>query len=359
MVFASADHHHEQLLAAIAEVLPGVPVVGCSAEGVIAGDDSNETLAAAAVLAVASDHVRFTPYLLEDYGDDSAAAGRRLAALVNDTPDARCLCVMPDGLQGNCSAMLQALHHDLARVLPIVGGASADAMTLERTYQYAFGRVVSGGLVALLISGEAEVEIAVSHGCTPVGLERAVTRAAGGWIHEIDGRPAWQLFREYLSDDADDLSAEGAVHLCIGERLRHHVEDYDPFVIRTPMQLDKATGALFFPGGGMTEGGSIQLTRRDPERIRASAEACARRMRATHPDRAPALVLQFDCAGRGRILFGASAAAQMVAPLRRALGPAAPWIGFHTYGEIAPLGGQPYYHNYTVALCALYDREAA
>lgn len=360
MVFASADHEHDRLLAAIAEVLPGVPTVGCSAEGVIAGDDSNETLAATAVMVVASDRIRFTPYLIEDYGQASGDAGRRLAALVNEAgADARCLCVMPDGLQGNCSAMLQALHQGLARPLPVVGGASADAMTFDRTYQYAFGRVVSGGLVALLISGDADIEVAVSHGCQPIGSARAVTRSADGWIHEIDGRPAWDIFREYLGEDADDLSAEGIVHLCLGERLRHDVADYDPFVIRTPLQLDKASGALFFPGGGLTEGETIQMTRRDSDRIRESAEECARRVRASHPGRPPALVLQFDCAGRGRILFGASAGAQVVAPLRRALGPAAPWIGFHTYGEIAPLGGQPYYHNYTVALCALYDREAA
>lgn len=360
LVFASADHDHGRLLSAIAGVLPsGVPMVGCSAEGVIAADESNETLAAAAVMVVASDRIRFTPFLLEDYGRASADAGRRLAALVNAAgADARCLCLMPDGLQGNCTAMLQALHDGLERPLPIVGGASADAMSFERTYQYAFGRAVSGGLAALLVSGDVDIEVAASHGCQPIGEARAVTRSADGWIHEIDGRPAWEIFREYLGDDADDLSADGIVHLCLGERLRHGVANYDPFVIRTPLQLDKATGALFFPGGGLTEGECIQMTRRDPDLIRESAEDCARRVRATHPDRPPALVLQFDCAGRGRILFGASAGAQVVAPLRRALG-TAPWIGFHTYGEIAPLGGQPYYHNYTVALCALYDREAA
>lgn len=360
MVFASADHDHEQLIAAITACLPGVPVIGCSAEGVIAEDDSDETLAVAAVMVIASDRVRFTTFLLEEYGADSVAAGRRLAALVNASPaDGRCLCVMPDGLQGNCSAMLQALHASLDRALPIVGGASADGMAFERTYQYADGRVVTGGLVALLISGDADVEVAVSHGCQPVGSEREVTRSADGWIHEIDGRPAWELFREYLGEDADDLRAEGIVHLCLGERLRHDADDYDPFVIRTPLQLDKASGALFFPGGGLTEGRAIQLTRRDPERIRSSAEDCARRVKASHPARPPALVLQFDCAGRGRILFGARAAEEIVAPLRRVLGPSAPWIGFHTFGEIAPIAGQPYYHNYTVALCAVYERDAA
>ena len=65
--------------------------------------------------------------------------------------------------------------------------------------------------------------------------------------------------------------------------------------------------------------------------------------------------MQFDCAGRGSILFGSCAAQEIVHPLQEALGDTTPWIGFHTYGEIAPINGKPYYHNYTVVLCALYD----
>ncbi|MEZ5289534.1 MAG: FIST N-terminal domain-containing protein [Vicinamibacterales bacterium] len=361
LVFASADHDHEALLEAVRSRLPGVPVVGCSGEGIIADDDSNEVFAAAAVMAIASDLVRFETFLVEDYATDPAGAGRRLAALVNGRDDeARCLCVMPDGLAGNCTEMLQALHADLRPGVAVVGGAAADAMSFERTFQYGDGRVISGGMAAFLISGPVDVAVAVSHGCTPIGGEREVTRSADGWIHEIDGRPAWQLFKEYLDDDAgDDLNAEGIVHLCVGERLATTADDYDPFVIRTPLQLDKPSGALFFPGGGLTEGRAIQLTRRDPDRIRESARDCADRVRRSHPERAPDLVLQFDCAGRGRILWGGCAAAEIVAPLRRALGPDTPWIGFHTYGEIAPIGGRPYYHNYTVALCALYERQAA
>ena len=43
--------------------------------------------------------------------------------------------------------------------------------------------------------------------------------------------------------------------------------------------------------------------------------------------------------------------------VQEALGRDLPWIGFHTYGEIAQLAGNAYYHNYTVVLLALYDRE--
>jgi hypothetical protein len=99
----------------------------------------------------------------------------------------------------------------------------------------------------------------------------------------------------------------------------------------------------------------IQLTRRDPGRIRESARECARKVLESHPDRRPALVLQFDCAGRGQSLFGPSVSREIVRPLQETLGDSIPWLGFHTYGEIAPVQDRLYYHNYTVVLCAVYD----
>ena len=167
LVFASADHDHPALLAAVQAALPGVPLVGCSGEGVIAQNDSNETYAAAAVMVVASDRIRFQTFLIDDYGADPAGAGRRLAALVNEAAaDARCLCVLPDGLQGNCTQLLQALHESLRVPMPVIGGAAADAMTFEQTYQYCDGRAVSGGLAAL------------SSRATPTSKWRSATAAA-------------------------------------------------------------------------------------------------------------------------------------------------------------------------------------
>lgn len=361
IVFSSADHDHDTLLRSIAATMPGTDIIGCSGEGVIAQDESVEGFPAVAVMAVASDRITFATFLIDEYGQDPRAAAHRLAELVKGQAGRpRCLCLMPDGLQGNCTDFLQSLNDSLAGLVPVVGGASGDAMTFDRTYQYGAGRVISGGVAAFLISGDAEVEIAVSHGCTPVGLERTVTRAERGWVEEIDGQPAWSVFKEYLDGDPADLNADGIVHLCIGQPLPDSdAASYDPFVIRTPLALNQESGALFFPGGGLDQGDAIQLTRRDPERIRTSAQDCAARLGATHAGRPPALVLQFDCAGRGRILFGSAVASEIVVPLRASLGATTPWLGFHTYGEIAPIGDETYYHNYTVALCAIYERDAA
>jgi hypothetical protein len=343
------------LLAAIrAELGPGCRVAGCSGEGVISGGESEEVDHAVSVMAVAFEGARAETHLLEGYATDPEGTALALARRVASSEDVLGLLVFPDGLGGDCSRFLRALERALPGVT-VVGGTAGDAMTFVRTYQYGNEGVATGAVSAVVLRGRGELRTAVSHGCTPCGPHQTITGIEGNWVHEIDGRPAWDVFKEFLDGDAQDLNADGIVHLCIGVSADPAAQFItDPLVIRTPLSLDKRNGALSFPGGGLVKGQRIRITRRDAERIRVTAASCARKVLAPgRPE--PAFVLQFDCAGRGKVMFGDCAAAEIIEPLRAEIGRRVPWSGFHTYGEIANTEHGLSYHNYTVALCAFHD----
>ncbi|MBK8229759.1 MAG: FIST C-terminal domain-containing protein [Candidatus Eisenbacteria bacterium] len=352
IVFATAAYDQPTLLSGIREAAPDAQLVGCSGEGVIADNDSHEVDCAVVVMAMASDSIRAQTYLIEGYAEDPSGCAETLAARIGHEP-AMGIIVFPDGLVGDCTSFLDRLNSALPGV-PVVGGTSADDMQFSRTYQYGGDQVASGAVAAVVLRGAGRLEVAVSHGCLPIGTARRISQAGGGWVQEIDGRHAWSVFKEYLDGDPEDLNADGIVHLCVGTPIENGTAA-KTMVIRTPMQLDRESGALFFPGGGLATGQSIHMTRRDTEQIRRSAEECARSLRQESGQAKPVMVLQFDCAGRGKIMFGGCAAGEIVEPLHAEMGSSIPWAGFHTYGEIAPIAGHPLYHNYTVALCALYD----
>lgn len=359
LVFATTGYEQRDVLAGVRDVLRDVALVGCSGEGIIAGPVSDENERAVAVMALASDGLRFRTFGVPEFGASPRGAGEALAREVNAASgeDDIALLVFLDGLVGDASQLLETLDASLVRRIPVLGGAAGDGLVFQRTYQYVGDQVLSNGVSAVLVQGRGSVSFAISHGCRPIGLERHITRAEGSWVHEIDGQAAWSVFRQYLEGEPEDLNTEGMIHLSVGEALpEDSASDYEPFIIHTPMGLDKETGALFFPGGGIRSGAAIRVARRDPERIGASARACAERVRAASP-RPPAFVLQFDCAGRGKQFFASRTAENIVHPLQAVLGADTPWIGLHTYGEIAPIGGRTRYHNFTVALCALHDAD--
>lgn len=357
LLFATSGHDQAKVVAEIRRLAPHAALTGCSAEGVITQGRSDEDECSIGVLALGGDQLAFDTFLVDNYGTHSAQAGTTLGqqvARANVAKDGICLLVFTEGLRGDCTAFLEALSHEIPG-LPVAGGVSADALRMEETYQYCNDRVVTGGVSAVLLRGAGRVEVAVSHGCSPVGRRMTVTGFHDGWIETLDGRPAWDVFREYLFGDPQDLNADGIMHLCVSHRGQ--TPDLAES-IRAPMQLRKSDGALFFPGGGLRLGDTVRMVRRDQDRIRQSASDAAEAVRNAAGGEVPDLVLQFDCCGRGKLLFGANAVQEIVAPLQDKLGKQVPWIGFHSYGEIAPLKDKLCYHNYTVAIVALFARRA-
>lgn len=359
LVFATAGHDQAALLTGVCEQVPADIVSGCSAEGVIGAWGSDEGSHAVGVMMVASDEMKFQCLLAPNVGAAPRAAAAGLAAQLKGRLNPHgVLLLFPDGLTTDCTELLAGLRDQLPPGVTVVGGTAGELLVFEKTYQYRGREAASDAVAAVWVEG-AIADVAVSHGCDLVGLERTITRAREAMVYEIDGQPAWQFFRDYLNAEVDHLDAMTVAHLCLAERLPAGLDaDYGSCIIRVPLRLDANTGALFFPGG-LREGTRVQMALRNPVRVVERAMHSARQVALRHPGEKPSLVLQFDCAGRGRLLFGEQANEACVTPMQKAMGSDVPWLGLHTYGEIAPVGAQCFFHNHTVALCALYPRRPA
>ena len=364
LVFGNPGYDQSALVAAIQETAGHDALLcGCSSEGIIFRDGCSEQACAVNVMAIASEQIAFHAFNVPGFSGDPEACGAAIARRICELGpgQARAAFVFPDGSAGNATGMLRSLDAGLAFPIQIAGGAAGAVLRSaidhqNRTYQYANGSVTSDSISVLVAGGAISAEVAVSHGCTPLGLPRRVTAADGGWVREIDGLAAWNVLREYVDGDPTDLMGADIVHLCVGEPLDPALREAygSDYLIRTPMMLGDDRKSLFFPGG-LQLGDQIQFTRRDPELVAATAEQSAIRLAARRPGASPLAVFQFDCAGRGDLLFGDNTAAVAVRPLQRAFAGNPPWIGFHTFGEIAQIARRTFYHNYSVVLCALYE----
>jgi hypothetical protein len=358
LLFATTGYEQTGLLAGVRDVAGGTPLSGCSGEGVISQRGSDERAHAVVVMAIASERAAFVPLLATGLARDPRRCALALAEQVRSRPDCRgrYLILLPDGMRGDCTSLISALEESLPYPLTIVGGAAAaDLSSKSETYQYHDGRVASDAVAAVLIGGDVVLETAVSHGSTPIGMFRTVTRSCEGTVYEIDGRPAWDVFKEYLDGDPTDLTLEDTLYLGIAEALPPElVGPYGEYIMRTPISVDRESGALFFQGE-LRQGAKIRIARRDPDRMREGAAEVAQELSSRRRGVAPALVLQFDCVGRGRQIFGQQATDATLSSMQDALGRQVPWLGCYTLGEIAPLKGKALYHNQTVVLCALYD----
>jgi hypothetical protein len=361
-MFAAVGYDQQALLRAVSEATGQAPLCGCSGEGILAAGEADESNFAVAVMAIRSDQIRFSNGMVTGLKQSSETVGRAIAqAIQPDTMlDPMALFLFPDGMTVNFDRLLANLEGELNLdpPLPLFGGASADNWTMKGTFQYFNDQVVTDGAVWALLSGQAELAWAVSHGCVPIGSQRKVTRSEGNAIYEIDGKPVLEVLGEYLVGDEIGNWEQAVVNVSIGLRAPSHVQAYDEqyeYLITRfmPSSEDVQSGFVTIPTE-VSAGTDIWVTRRDHEKIANGLERMAEQIKAQLKGHSAKLVFQFDCAGRGKVVFREQQKLQLLKGLQEKVARDAPWMGFYTYGEIGPVGNHNCFHNYTAVVLAIH-----
>jgi len=364
-MFASIGYDQRSLLGVVRETTGGAPLTGCSAEGTMNGDDADESSFSVVVTAITSEEMWWHHGIARDLEDDSRAVGQRVAQdlLPHLSSDTIGLFVFPDGrsdfgvAMGSLDDMFAGLNENLPseRFLPLWGGGANNNFNMgEPTYQYCDDEVISGGVSYALLSGNARAGWAISHACIPIGGERKVTRSKGNVIHEIDGKPAVEVLKEYLpehalADDRDWMDYAISLALCF--KAPSYMKD-EEYVVRGVPAVKMADGSITVQTE-VPEGTSIWFSSRDKEKITTGFDRMSQQIKEQLGGEKPELVFQFECATRGKMMFRDQEKSKILEQFRQSVGPDTPWAGFYTAGEIGPVEEHNLRHLYTSLVLAL------
>jgi hypothetical protein len=358
-MFASIGYDQQSLLRAVRETTGGAPLTGCSAEGTIDGDDADESNFSVVVMAISSDELQWTNGLAKGLSADSRAVGQRVAEdlVPHLSSDTIGLFVFPDGLNLTLYDFFAGLEENLPseRFLPMWGGGAGNNFSVETpTYQYCDDEVVSNGVSYALLSGEAQVSWAISHGMVPLGGKRKVTRSKGNVIYEINGKPAVEVLKEYLPEHAlieDRDWMPYAISLALIFEAPSYMKD-EEYVVRGVPGVRMADGSITVQTE-VPEGTSVWFSSRDKEKISTRFNQMAAQIKEQLGDEKPKLVFQFECSTRGKLLFREQEKQEIFRRFRQSVSLDAPWAGFYTIGEIGPVEEHNDRHFYTSVVLAL------
>jgi hypothetical protein len=364
-MFGSIGYDQPSLLRAVRETTGGAPLTGCSAEGTINGDDADESNFSVVVTAISSDDLRWHNGIVRGLEDDSRAVGQRVAQelLPNLSADTIGLFAFPDGTKdfsvetNNLDNFFAGLEDNLPseRFLPLWGGGANDSFNMvSPPYQYCDDEVITDGVSYALLSGKAHAGWAISHGCIPIGGERKVTRSQGNAIYEIDGKPATEVLKEYLPENAltDDRDwMRYAISLSLSFKAPSYIKD-EEYVVRGVPAVKMTDGSITVQTE-VSEGTSLWFSSRDKEKISTGFDRMAGHIKEQLGGEKPKLVFQFECATRGKMMFRDQEKLQLLKRFRQSLDPDVPWVGFYTAGEIGPVEEHNLRHLYTSVVLAL------
>jgi hypothetical protein len=366
VMFGSIGYDQRTLLRGVREATGGAPLTGCSAEGTINGDDADESNFSVVVMAISSDELEWHNGLAAGLEANPRAVGKRVAKdlLPHLSTDTIGLFVFPDGVkdfvvptENLVDNFFAGLQEELPseRFLPLWGGgANAGFNLASPPYQYSDDEVITDGVSYALLSGKARAGWAISHACIPIGGKRIVTRGQGNVIYEIDGKPATEVLKEYLPEDAlteDRDWLRYAISLALSFRAPSYMKD-EEYVVRGMPSVSMADGSITVQTE-VPEGTSVWLSSRDKEKVSNGFDRMAAQIKHQLDGEQPKLVFQFECGTRGKVMFRDQEKLQNLKRFRQSLDPDAPWVGFYTAGEIGPVEEHNLRHLYTSVVLAL------
>jgi methyl-accepting chemotaxis protein len=167
-------------------------------------------------------------------------------------------------------------------------------------------------------------------------------------VHQIDGRPAFDVYKDHAAKRGTKLAPESAGSFLIGNELGIYFFD-KLHRARAPLAVG-ADGSLTC-AGEIPQGASICILDGEPDSMVAAAGRAAQEARKSLGGGEAAAVLLFDCVCRGMILDGQFG--REIEAVRAAF-PGVPVAGFLTYGEIARFKGHMAgWHNTTAVVAAI------
>lgn len=347
LVFGSRERLESRgLFEKLRAAYPQARIVGASTAGEIAGLDVLDGSLVTTAIRFASTRVGAVGVRLDEVAG-SREAGEFLARSL-PREDLTHVLVFADGTQVNGTELVRGLRNELPPHVQVTGGLAGDGERFESTLVLADAPPAPATISAVgLYGSRVHVSYGSLGGWDPFGPSRVITRSQGNVVHEIDGRPALDLYKEILGDKAAGLPATGLLFPLL---VRTAPVDF----VRTLLGVDEKRRALIF-AGDVPQGERVNFMRANFERLIQGAEGAALDARASVEG--PQVALLISCVGRKMVLKERTQ--DEVAAVQKVLGEAI-LAGFYSYGEICPVARDANctLHNQTMTITVIAEAAA-
>ncbi|MFA6280694.1 MAG: FIST N-terminal domain-containing protein [Bdellovibrionales bacterium] len=332
-------------------ILRDKTVLGCSTAGEIGKEGFSKD--SFSMLAMHFDNTSVkavsAPLLKQE---DSLMVGESIANQLK-TPDLKAVLVFGIGRNINGSGLINGMNSILGRNVLISGGLAGDGLDFKETFTLCNGDLSNDHVVAVGLYGDSIIVSCGSEGgWRPFGPTRRVTKADNNILYELDGKPALQLYKQYLGDKAKALPASGLAYPFAILRSDRTTSG----LIRSALDIDHEKEAIIL-AGDMPQGCQVCLMHADTDAlVQGAAQAAAEALRTHAGSEENGCAIVVSCVGR-RIILGIDVDDEIEAVSDSFL-PETPMAGYYSYGEICSYTatGRTELHNQTMTITYITEK---
>lgn len=334
---------NSQVFEAVRSKYQSANILGCTTAGEIFKDQVNDNILTISAIKFEKTEIKFFSAKLVD-SSKSYEKGLEIANLI-PKENLSHVFVISEGLNLNGSKLVEGFTAGLPEGVKVTGGLAADDERYIETFVIANGHA-DKNLIATVAFYGSNIKIGYGSvgGWDTFGIGRTITKAKENILFEIDGKPALDLYTEYLGEYAKDLPASG---LFFPLNIRSNDNKYN--VVRTVSSINKKEKSLTFVGE-IPNGYHMRLMRANFDNLIDGAlkagKACVDSINYDKPK----LAILVSCCGRKFVLN--QRIDEEIEVVREVFGKDILMTGFYSYGEIAPVSKESIteFHNQTMTI---------
>lgn len=329
---------------------PNAHLLGCSTGGEIYGADALDDSLVASAIRLDKTTIEATSTPIAGSGD-SFAAGKTLAEALNK-PGLSNIFLLSDGTNVNGSDLVRGIYNVVEETIIVTGGLAGDGADFQSTLVGLDNPPSEKIIAAIGFYGDAlQVSYGSVGGWSTFGPTRRITKSKENILYELDGKPALDLYKQYLGNDAARLPGSALLFpLSIKPTA-----DSEHDIVRTIVGVNEEEKAMTF-AGDIPEGYTAQLMHGDFNNLVEGATHAAE-LTQSGKNAANSLAILVSCIGR-KLMLGQNISDETEA-VDETFNHAVPMIGFYSYGEIChqQFTGKCSLHNQTMTVTLLSEND--
>lgn len=354
LVLLFASKHsllHAHCYESLKRLYPETPIIGCSTAGEILGERVYDDSAVATAIEFDSSTISYASVNI-DNAEESFDKGVKLSNML-PKKDLKNVLIISDGQKVNGTTLIEGLKKHIDQDVVVTGGLAGDGPNFEETLVVANDHPKSGVIVAIGFYGsKLQVGYGSAGGWDSFGPNRKITKSKANILYELDGKPALELYKTYLGEEADNLPSSALLFPLT-------IRDYnsaDTGKVRTILAVNEADNSMTF-AGDMPEGNIAQLMMANFENLVEGAEDSAKHAITDiiAKNGGEKLAILISCVGR-KLVLGPKIDEEVEATKQMFDGQTTQ-IGFYSYGEISPQfgTGSCELHNQTMTITLISE----
>ncbi len=323
-------------------------IIMCSTAGEIIGTAVRDESLSVTAVHFERTELAFSHGSLKE-GDNGEKIGASLASTLK--PEGlKHVMVFSDGLKINGTSLVKGVIDGLPTAVPVTGGLVGDGADFKETVVGLNAVPASGEVVLVGFYGD---NISIGHGSLggwdSFGPVRLITKSEKNVLYELDGKPALDLYKQYLGDQAADLPSSGLLF-----PLNLHIGDgvVSAEVVRTLLAVDEEAQSMTF-AGDLPEGSKVNLMKANFDKLVDGAAGAAAMSGEKLGQSVPDLAILISCIGRKLVLKDRIEEETEAVQTKLGGGEKMFMAGFYSYGEISPVAArenQCRLHNQTMTI---------